>query len=976
MTIQLINIGKAPNSGDGDSLRVAFGKINTNMNQLFGAAVPNGPDGALQYRKTVNLTDIATLGGITVSTTSGGEFYTTIDGLSWELVNTGHTTVTTLTSITSDGTQWIATANNGKILTSSDATTWSLISTTTSALLNSITTDGTTWVAVGDGGAIVKSTDLVTWSSSVSGTTRDLNSVVYSDSLLSWVAVGDTGTILLSGDGSSWTSVSTPIIDNLNSVTVYLNTVLTVGDGGTILTTQDGVNWASRVSTITSNFNSTTVATLDGIVTAFAVGSSGKIVTSIDAGFVTWTDADYVLNTTNALNSIRSDSGTLWVVGNSGTSASSIGSSTWVDGSITAGLDGSSRLTFSPDDDLLSVDADIIPATSDLWSLGNTTNKFDGIYLGNSGAIINDIAIVSDGSSLSLINSANGAPANLVVENISATTIDVETIVSNAANFYSLSADLFSANTFTVNSLSVTDIVADTVTANSFSGDGSNLTNLPVQSIIAGNNVSVLNVGGAWTISASGSGGGNSISNPSHLPLNSVQLADINGTFTSSSNLIFDTGNNKLSVNNGTIVASNFVGNLTATTITSQNANISGNLTAGNLALTGNVTVNTTIAESANLGNIHIWRSNIMEVGNDDFVINAQSANLIIHGANNQILNSNAKFLTISGGTVNGIAKAGLVTITGGNGGSAGDGGNLELLGGSGGITGGNGGNVRIQGGNSGTGASGGSITIMSGTTQGDPLVTRGSNIYIQPGNTVNETAGTLILQGANAVGSTYRGGNITITAGTGPGANGRITIGNIRWPDTFGLNNQVLSTDGLGNAFWSTVNANTPSSLIVSNLVNGTSNVQVATSGNVTFGVAGVANVATVTSTGISSRSVTTEALILGNATVTAQSTRWVKASTVNASVNQILWQAPAGLQVSTDFKIITFDVPASNRQSSQITSVTYGTSTSYSEYARTVINTVIADFTVDQVGGNIRLLVTPRVAHLINYTIVVSQF
>jgi hypothetical protein len=162
----------------------------------------------------------------------------------------------------------------------------------------------------------------------------------------------------------------------------------------------------------------------------------------------------------------------------------------------------------------------------------------------------------------------------------------------------------------------------------------------------------------------------------------------------------------------------------------------------------------------------------------------------------------------------------------------------------------------------------------------------------------------------------------------------------------------------------------------VSSNIVNGTSNVQVALSGNVTFGISGIANVATVTTTGIQTGVVTSNTVILGNATSTAQTTSWFKASTVSATADQIIWQAPAGLQVSTDFKIITFDVPASNRQSSQITSVTYGTSTSYSEYARTVINTVIADFTVDQSGGNIRLLVSPRVAHLINYTIVVSQF
>ena len=35
MTVQLINIGSGPNQGNGDSLRVAFAKINQNFSTIF-----------------------------------------------------------------------------------------------------------------------------------------------------------------------------------------------------------------------------------------------------------------------------------------------------------------------------------------------------------------------------------------------------------------------------------------------------------------------------------------------------------------------------------------------------------------------------------------------------------------------------------------------------------------------------------------------------------------------------------------------------------------------------------------------------------------------------------------------------------------------------------------------------------------------------------------------------------------------------
>ena len=57
------------------------------------------------------------------------------------------------------------------------------------------------------------------------------------------------------------------------------------------------------------------------------------------------------------------------------------------------------------------------------------------------------------------------------------------------------------------------------------------------------------------------------------------------------------------------------------------------------------------------------------------------------------------------------------------------------------------------------------------------------------------------------------------------------------------GSSGQLLSTNGSGNLSWTTVSPGT--------LSNGSSNIQVLNSGNITFSSAGTANVVVITSTG-----------------------------------------------------------------------------------------------------------------------------
>lgn len=1107
MTIELINIGATPNDQSGDPLRTAFGKVNRNFEALQDSSSPGGPDGAVQYRGVANLNAIAQLTGTVVATGYPHRVYTSTDLVTW---NEGTSpTDTTFTAVTSDGTQFIAVGNGGTIATSLTGEFWDLQTTGITTDLTGIAWGGGVYIAVGFNGQILRSVDATNWTVETSPTAEHLRSVAYSSYHDAFIATGDSGTIITSPDGIAWGGQTSGITEDLNSVTTYLGLVLIAGNAGRILASLDLFNWDIRTSGTLQNLNGITTATLGTVVTAFAVGASGTVVTSSDAGFITWDDTTYTSPTTSTLIAASTldidGTTTVAIIGNGGSIFTTTGGS-WNDTGIPAGLDGSANLVFDAQASTLSIAADIVPQTTETWDLGTDTKRWGNAYFSaNGGVTIGAVVATEFGNTIHLAKTSNTSVlAGLLAETVTANTITANTstttdlTVTDAATIGNLTVtgdtvlanvtvaniviDQVTANTITANTVDTDTITGttatftDRVTANAFYGDGSHLTGievkaqgvpesiqfadayldfdgtanftfdqvtgimrvpaivtdgmvagginatdvtasrlygngasitgLPVQDIVAGTNVVVANVGGVWTISASG---GNLMPNPSHLPVNSIQIAGPNGVFFSGETFTFDPltsnvelqGNmNALSVTattfNGNIIGANaefnglsansiqtgtITGNLTGNlsgNVTGTSAQFTGNVTANNIALTGTITVGNTQSNLANIGNISIFRSNISEFGNgtDNFVISSRVANIIVAAGNSVSSGANAATIDIRGGNALGNAVGGAVTVEAGRGGTQGIGGTLNLLGGAGGTTGGDGGNINILGGNAGSGATGGSINIISGSTTGDPIATYGSNITIKVGDTDSEDAGTLTLQGSNAVGAGLVGGNVVINAGTGSTKNGNIYIGNIRWPYEQGLTNQVMVSDGFGAARWEFINGNTPQTLTLSNIANGTSNVSVAYDGNVTFTVDGTANVMTVTDTTVLANSFTANNFILGDATSTACVTKWVKAQTATTVPNQVLFEMPAASQNSVDFKVIAVDVPTQNKQSSMITTVTYGTSTSYSEYARSVINTVISDLSVDQTGGNIRLLASPRVAYLIRYTVIVSIY
>ena len=113
-------------------------------------------------------------------------------------------------------------------------------------------------------------------------------------------------------------------------------------------------------------------------------------------------------------------------------------------------------------------------------------------------------------------------------------------------------------------------------------------------------------------------------------------------------------------------------------------------------------------------------------------------------------------------------------------------------------------------------------------------------------GFSVGETPANIILANGDITTT-----NITTTAVSNLNAVGNVKI-------TGGTSGQVISTDGSGNLSFVTIGT--------ASLSNGTSNVNVLNSSNITFSVAGTANVVTFTSTGAN---ITGYANITGNANV-----------------------------------------------------------------------------------------------------------
>jgi len=369
-------------------------------------------------------------------------------------------------------------------------------------------------------------------------------------------------------------------------------------------------------------------------------------------------------------------------------------------------------------------------------------------------------------------------------------------------------------------------------------------------------------------------------------------------------------GGNIVVANSAQLVTPN-IGAATGTSL-----NLTGNLLAGNvnsnaLTLTDSLTVNT----FANVNNF--ISTGYANVGTE----------LLVGG--NANISGNVLVGTGSGGNINGVNYifANVANIT------------LDAL---------IGGNANITGNVTANGIYGNSLAINNGGN---------ANI-----------AGNLV---ANNITSNYAltaNGNVTFTSSPNVslGSNTNVHI-------TGGSSGQVLQTDGLGNLSWYSVSA--------SQISNGTSNVSIpVVNGNINL-VSGGNTTAVITSTGanitgyanISGTLSANNANIDNVITLGNTSINWATTTTVSITANQTIAQLPVSGVTGVEFFVKGVDAAGAKYSAATVQALTDGTIADFVIYGTTFIGASPGSLSVNLVGANIALQVSPVST---NATVWTTQF
>jgi len=420
-----------------------------------------------------------------------------------------------------------------------------------------------------------------------------------------------------------------------------------------------------------------------------------------------------------------------------------------------------------------------------------------------------------------IIDLSDANPAVMTVDSniISYTNGTAITILGIAGNS-SANANLLNGNTFYVKVANDFDTTGNASLYISDALDGPNAFN--GAGIVYDNPANVF----ATATSAFGTGG----STPAAGTEGSIQY-NVSGVLTGSALLKFANSNVEISTSNVVVSGGNVIANV-----------ISGNVLTGTLSTNAqpNITSVGSLASLSVVGNANI--GNIGTAGLITATGNISGGNLVTGG-----------ILTVTGNaTVGNIGTAGLITATGNiTGGNLITGGIISATGNA------NVGNIGATGvyvttvsatGNANIGNIGtAGLVTATGNIQGGNLVTGGVLSVTGNANVGNIGATGVISTTVSATGNGTFGNidggnlvtanNITVTgiSDLGSNVNVRITGGNL---------GDVLVTYGDGNLAWGTI--------LFDALSNGTSNLLVAQDGNVTTSVGGVADVLTVTGTGL----------------------------------------------------------------------------------------------------------------------------
>jgi hypothetical protein len=203
----------------------------------------------------------------------------------------------------------------------------------------------------------------------------------------------------------------------------------------------------------------------------------------------------------------------------------------------------------------------------------------------------------------------------------------------------------------------------------------------------------------------------------------------------------------------------------------------------------------------------------------------------------------------------------------------------------------------------------------------------------------VNVT-GTVFTNGISSTGlASLTNLNVSTAANLGAASNIKITGG---------TDGYFLQTDGTGNLTWAAGGSG-------GNGSPGGNNTQIQYNDNGVFGGSQFLTFNDATNTVQVAGNLLANTMQLGAGIYKFCTTEVYFATTASTSPNQLLYSIPTEGISGADFHIIATDAVGATRQSSKISSVVYGNTVQYSEYAGMYINGGIGSFSVSYNPGNV---------------------
>lgn len=241
--------------------------------------------------------------------TTGKVIRSTNDGITWNSVYVGGTTVTLRTVATDNAGVWVLAGDSGTMYRSTDnGESWSSVTSAFySNAIYGVTTNGSgTWLGVGQGGYVTRSTDNgATWSSFSGSWGTALGNCITTDRAGVWIVAANSGSgqIFRSTDnGTNWTYITN--FSTSNMATDRSGVWVATGQSGALRRSiNNGLTWSSVSLGYTYNFGA--IATDRSGVWIILASTS---IRSTDNG-ATWSNASLG----NQPNAIGASAAKTWI---------------------------------------------------------------------------------------------------------------------------------------------------------------------------------------------------------------------------------------------------------------------------------------------------------------------------------------------------------------------------------------------------------------------------------------------------------------------------------------------------------------------------------------------------------------------------------------------------------------------------------------------------------------------------------------